>query len=280
MPVPAALRRLRAALLLVAAVASAAPAAQERVLLRIAPQVGDTIQVRLDQEMELQGVAKLAGGDSARTMRTSLRAFTRAAVLDVHDEGAIVLALTDSVLAAGGTGQWRRQRLREGSRMTLRVAPDGGTTVLDGGAAASPGVHAIFAGMPSLLPREAVAVGASWTRAMQLPRVDGGGRREVSARIRLDSLSGDRSLAYLSMTATIVADGGVPRSGRITTRDARGGIVGSMVLDRARGWLAELRSVTTSDAEVAVPGAADPVKVRTRITQLLRTVPRKPPAPR
>lgn len=275
--------RLRLLSALVLGVAAAVPAAgaQERVPLRIAPKLGDTIQVRLDQEMEMQGVARLASGDSARAMRSRLRAFTRAAVLDVHEEGAIVLALTDSVLAAGATGAWRRQKLREGSRVTLRVAPDGSTTVLDPGADGNATVHAIFAGMPSLLPKEAVAVGSSWTRNMQLPRLEAGsGRREVSARIRFDSLSRDRSLAYLSMTATIVSDGAAPRSGAVATRDARGGITGSMILDRARGWLAELRSVTTSDAEVAVPGATTPVKVRTKVTQLMRTVARRPADPR
>lgn len=271
---------LRPALALLVAAVAAPLVAQEKVSLRIAPRLGDTIQVRLDQEMEMQGVARLANGDSSRAMRSRLRAFTRAAVLDVHDDGAIVLALTDSVLAAGATGAWRRQTVREGSRMTLRVAPDGGTTVLDAGAGGNATVHAIFAGMPSLLPREAVVVGSTWTRNMQLPRLErGSGRREVAARIRLDSVSRDRSLAFLSMTATIVADGAGPSGGAVTTRDARGGITGSMILDRTRGWLAELRSVTTSDAEVTVTGASSPVKVRTKVTQLMRTVARRPADP-
>src|SRR5688500_1253079 len=87
-------RRLTA----VAVIASIVPVAHEQsVLLQIKPKVGDTLRLRIEQEMEISGVGKVRDADTTITMRSSMLMLSRSIVVESDNEGTIVRSITDSV---------------------------------------------------------------------------------------------------------------------------------------------------------------------------------------
>jgi hypothetical protein len=95
-----------------------------------------------------------------------------------------------------------------------------------------------------------------------------GGNAQVRAEFRLDSLSADGDVAFVSMRGQIASDTdarGVEMSGSMT---------GAMQIDRARGWMTDsyftllIRSVVTPPSGVGM----QPMKFVTKITQRLRTM--------
>jgi hypothetical protein len=99
----------------------------------------------------------------------------------------------------------------------------------------------------------------------------------VRASFRLDSVSRDQNLAYISMRGEIKRDSlpaGPPRGTRM---QVTGTVNGSILLDRGRGWLTESRFMVVLHTTMVPPPTSGASQVRfvTRITQRMRTLDRK-----
>jgi hypothetical protein len=137
----------------------------------------------------------------------------------------------------------------------------------------------IFGTMPAMLAREPVAVGARWTREMQLPLTgDPGNLGTVRAIFRLDSLGRNGDVAYISMHGTMSRanpPGGAASGGGYATS---GTLSGNIQIDRRLGWITDSRSTIIVRSTVAAPPArkggprAAPMEVRTKITQWIRAM--------
>ena len=253
-----------AALLLPASVAQAQP-----VLLQIKPHVGDTIAVRLNQTVDMTGTS-VRGASTSRRMTTVTEVFSRAIVQSVSGDHLMVLAVTDSIRmsTARGTrpGPPKRVRGREGS-MNLKLSTDGGAEVIDSDA--SEELRAMFGQMPAMLSKKAVAVGGKWTREMRIPIAgEAGAMGLVRATFHLDSLGRNGDIAYISMRGTLSHD---HRDGSNSELD--GWMTGSLQLDRRLAWITESRAEIDVTTIFRAPAGADAMRVRTRVTQLLKAAP-------
>jgi len=279
-------RRLLEIFLVAFAFVTAAPVLHaQRVLLQINPHVGDTLLVRMDQRVEMSGapadcVASIRESDragrssvrpplcsaSTRQMTTVTEVFSRAIVRGVSSEGASVLAITDSIRTAaaqgGRTGPPRRVRGSD-NVVNLRLSKDGGAEITDANASAE--IRAIFGQMPATLSRKQVAVGETWKREMRIPvATEDGGTGLVRATFRLDSL-GSNDVAYISLRGTLSHD---HRDG--SDSDVDGSMNGSIELDRRLGWIIESRANIDVLSKVKASASSAGMRVRTRITQVLR----------
>ena len=267
-------RALPAALLLAASGVIAAPAGAQGVLLELRPRAGDTLRLRLDQELEMVATQKVGGTDSSVTMGRKLTVFSRSIAQKADALGATVVAVTDSMLVADPAGRTRRVGV-PGARASLHIAPDGTTRVLDDGGVLTPEAAALVAQMPATLPGRPVKPGATWshTAAVPLPgQPEGAATGTLTATFRLDSLSRYGDVAHISMRGTLEQPkGGVSRGGRHYA--SSGTVVGVFQVDRRRGWLTSVRATITTRSSVTRPGTdAPPMVVRTRVTQWLRAL--------
>jgi hypothetical protein len=269
---------------LAAALALASPLAAQpaRVLLKIQPRTGDTLRMRLDQTVEMSGTTRVGAADSTMTVSSTMQVLSRAVVEQSGARGTQVLAITDSVFfspalnpkAVDAAAALRGQRVR------MHVAPDGAMSVADDGRRATSDVRHLFAQMPASLPREPVAVGATWTRAMPLPEAADGGKHAGTLQVqyRLDSLSRNGELAYISMRGSLSRDGAAPKARRGTRVATIGTVTGDMLVDRRRGWMTDsrvtvsLRTVVTPPVEREPRSGANPMRIRLKITQWLRAM--------
>ena len=148
--------------------------------------------------------------------------------------------------------------------------------VVDGGQGANRGASELVALMPAALPTHPVEVGDSWSRS--IPMVVARAAREgvVHASFRLDSVSRDGSLAYISMRGDMKRDSvpaGPPRGSRMSVT---GTVNGALLLDRRRGWLTESNfAVVLRTTMVPAAAGAYPMRFLTHITQRMRTLDRK-----
>src|SRR6266542_1339743 len=197
---------------------SVATAWAQGVILQIRPRVGDTLAVRLDQEVEMVGVpvgcemsarvarpkkaADRSCADSERSMLTRTEIFSRAIARRSKGSAMVMLAVTDSIRTATGTSRatiGRMARLEHPhSPVEIVMAPDGGVELLEEGATDE--LRSVFGQMPATLARKPVAVGEKWTREMlvPLPREPGASGR-VRAAFRLDSLGHNGDMAFITM---------------------------------------------------------------------------------
>lgn len=274
------LRRLLVALVLLVA---AVPVVQAQgIVLQLRPRLGDTLRMRLDQAVEMSATMRWRAADSTMTITSSLLVFTRAIVDGRDDAGTFMTAMTDSVslLSTGAdssTAALEARRAFLGRRVRLHVAPDGATEVVGGGVGVNPELRALFAQMPATLPREEIVIGASWSRVMVIPLSSEsapGTGGTLKATFRFDSLSRNGDLAYLSMSGTLsraAAPANEPRGG---TFAMSGAVLGSLVIDRRRGWLSEARASFTVRSLVTPPAgsASNPMRFKMKITQWMRAV--------
>lgn len=281
---PRVLRRAAVGAALGAAVALAAvtaPALAQRarpVTLRIQPHVGDTLYTRFEQEVEITGTTRVGEADTTMRMTNSMLLLARVLVDGSDDGGTTVTTITDSVtftgggISAGGAPDLVRQAV-QGKKVQLHIAPDGSATVLEAPREVASDVQAVVSGVPSTLPGRAIQVGGTWEKVMSIPVA---GREStfrpatLRARYRLDSLSADGTIAFISMRGTITreASSELPRGMRIAST---GTIVGSMQVDRKRGWWCDSRSTIALTSEVTRPGEdRPPMHVVTRISQRMR----------
>jgi hypothetical protein len=184
----------------------------QRTPLELRPKAGDTLRMRLDQTTEMS-IAR--AGAPPRVVTTRTHMLSRAIVESEVPDGVYVLAITDSVVvsssdpAAAASAEATRRQLA-GRQMRLRIAPDGTVAMAEPSGAVSKAVNDLVAEMPASFPREPVNVGDSWTREMpiapaaaaRLPGANGRGG-VARATFRLDSLSRQGELAYISMRGTL-----------------------------------------------------------------------------
>jgi hypothetical protein len=264
-----------------AAAAQGAPAAKPRFALQIKPRVGDTIVMRMEQRMDVTLAARSAHPDSAQpaqTMTTSTLVLSRAVVQEASERGATVLAITDSIAVTSNepdlSAQYQQMgRALRGSRTRLYVSPEGATRLAAAPSSALEETQARFAQMPATLPSHPVAVGDTWTSSLPLPG-DGTPPATFVATFRLDSLSRDGGVAYISTRGKLTRDvegADAPSGMRLSIT---GTLVGSLVFHRKRGWLTESTFTvdTRSTATAKSPGAA-PMRMQMKVTQTVRTVP-------
>ena len=269
-----------AALVAISVALSAQPLAAQRILLQIKPHVGDTIKMHLTQTVEMSGTRWNAAPDSAKELTTSTDVFSRAVPFQWTSGGTLIHAITDSmttgVVSSKGNASPPR-KVQTPAPSVFRVASDGAIEVVDGGAPASEIRH-IFAEMPSMLPRKAVTVGERWKKEMRIPLAgDPGSAGTVKATLRLDSLSKNEQLAFISIRGTISrvedADHRVSASAYHTS----GTFTGSMQIDRALGWITDAKSVISMHSEIADERSAShsPAKrllIETRVSVWTRAV--------
>ena len=246
-----------------------------RIVLELRPRAGDTLRLRLDQTTEMSGIRR---GGATRVMSTTLQMYSRAIVESTTAAFATILALTDSVVVSGSDERAaivaaETERQLTGKQMRVRMAPDGTVSIAGPQANISREVTDLVSIMPASFPKGSVAVGDTWLREMPIPPstsmgVPLGGL--VKAAFKLDSITGDGDVAYLSMKGTMH-----PLSDAIASSDPRalvGSVNGSMIVDRRRGWLSESRFLIETRATLPPIGTAPPMQFRLRITQHMRVL--------
>lgn len=266
--------------LMLAAVASNARGQQ--VLLQLRPHAGDTLHMRLDQEMDVTRTGQAALGDVATEVTTTWVVLQRMIVERTDTTGTEILQVTDSVSTGGlgsrsQTSDPRRARPAvDGSQVLLHVAPDGAVTLLDSANSVSSALREVLKNLPVTFPRDPVEVGHHWVRSMKLPAGAGYGQGgEIKLEFRLDSVSDGDSLAYVSVRGPLGEQrvNGAIGGMAVTTRRT---MAGTMVIDRQRGWLTDWHATIDVEYDMQPPKGSNQPPGRMRMTamQWLRAVDR------
>jgi hypothetical protein len=262
---------------LAAIVLFASAAAAQTVLLQIRPQIGDTLRMHLSQTVEMTGTTN---GGKPTSLVTSIEVFTRAIAHQWTQSGTLMQTITDSVAmtpASPASIAELKRRAMQSKPVWLRVSPDGAMEMVDDGDPNSELRH-LFGEMPAMLARNSVSVGDKWTREMQIPlSSEPGAVGSVRATFRLDSLSKNGDIAFISMRGTM---------SRINTPNSApagpgygttGSLSGTIQIDRRLGWITDSKSSIIVNSTI-VPtnrdGEADrgAMRVRTKITQWIRAM--------
>jgi hypothetical protein len=261
------------------AVALAVPriASAQAVALRIAPPVGETMRMRLDQRVEMAGTTRLPAGDSTATVVTTLLVISRAFAERRDGDATIVLASTDSVVASSSGADslviaTEMRRALEGKQVRLRIAADGATEIIGGDAVGSSDLNAVFSQMPATLPKSPVEVGRSWSRVMVAPLAGASARRggKLQATFRLDSLSRNGDWAYVSLTGMLSRPASAGAGLAVLTMS--GSMNGGLVIDRRRGWITDARMTYIVHSVMTPPSGdtAAALRFRMKVTQWMR----------
>ena len=267
--------RLLAAMLIAPSLAVAQP-----VLLEIRPTPGDTLRLRLDQTVEMKGTTRVGTRDSTMTMSTSMAILARAIILGADSAGARVLTVTDSVIVTGSPPQDPKQersyRDLEGSRVEMRVLPDGSSQIVSDQATLTNELRSLVAQIPATLPPKPVQVGERWSRVVTVPIQAQGGiatTASLKTTFRLDSLSRTREIAYVSLLGELSRTAMDSASGASGV-EMTGTIKGGMTIDRARGWMTDSRAVITlkSVLPAARGSRAHPMRFNLTITQRMHAL--------
>ena len=248
------------------------------IVLRIKPRVGDTLFTRFEQDVSMKGTVHIHGSDTTMTMHTSLLLLSRVLVQGSDETGTTITTITDSVSLISGGRPAEPEEIRramEGQRVRLHIAPDGSAAVIEVPPQLSADIRAVVSGMPATLPDGPVSVKQSWQRVTSLPVVgDSKGYAAVlRATYRLDSLSSDGTLAFVSMHGTITRDPGSRPLANGLRVSSSGTVTGMLCVDRRRGWWIDARA-TIGLVSTLVPTAttaATPVRMQTDITQHMHT---------
>jgi hypothetical protein len=267
-------RRLASIIAIVVSVAAPTLSWGQSILLQIKPHVGDTLEVKLDQTVEMTGTmvcARAAGCPiSSRRMTTVTEVFSKAIVQSVGRNGAHVLAVTDSIRSGSsrGTKVGRLHRVKtRNDTVQLRVSNEGGAEVVDANASAE--LRAVFGQMPATLSDKPVRIGGKWNREMRIPFAgETGALGMVRATFQLDSLGRNGDIAFISMKGTLSHD---HRDG--SDSEVYGSMTGSIQLDRRLAWITETRAEIDLTSMVRPVAGAEPMRVHTRVTQLLKARP-------
>ncbi|MFL5617555.1 MAG: DUF6263 family protein [Gemmatimonadaceae bacterium] len=254
---------------------AAQAASAEGIVLRLHPRVGDTLRTRLEQVTEIASAQ--AGGGPARPMTTRVTVLARTIVQASRQATTTVFTIVDSAEvhssdAHGAAMSAQAEKALRAQRMIVELAEDGSVEhARDARGVAVPrDVANAMAAMPAVLPRRPIAVGERWQREMPIPSAGpiGSGNAQVRAEFRLDSLSGNGEVAFVSMRGQIASDAGARGV------DMSGSMSGAMQIDRVRGWMTDsfftllIRSVVTPPNGVGM----QPMKFVTKVTQRLRTM--------
>jgi hypothetical protein len=251
----------------------------QAVRLELRPHPGDTLLLRIEQQTELIGSIIRGSRDSSITIRTSMLMFARAIVQRSDDDGAVVMAVADSVRTSstpeGSADVSVQARDIQGKKVYMKVFPDGASELLASDATVSSVIRALIADMPATMPKGPVNVGATWKHVVHVPLESGSAPHSVSTTFRLDSLSSDKRMAYISMRGLIVEEEvrvpALPAAGQTSTS---GDMTGNMTLDRLRGWIVNSIATITVNAIVRRPveSKLPDMNFQIRITQQMRTM--------
>lgn len=256
-----------------AAMLSVTPAgAQQRVILRIKPPVGDTLKMELEQHFDV--TTENAAGKQSGSMSGTMWLWTHAVALRRVGNATDLLSVTDSVTVLPPSAALLpvvrdAKRALEGRTVRLRIAEDGEMTV-SGGGHGGVVTSGVGADMQGVLPTAAVTVGDSWTRDIMVPL--SATEREtakVHTTLKLDSLSRDGGVAYLSLRGDVTHDHAQHSAvmhGRVT-----GTLAGTIAIDRRLGWITSSHTVL-SIMSVMKSDGKPPMQLRMRVTQSLRAL--------
>jgi hypothetical protein len=130
--------------------------------------------------------------------------------------------------------------------------------------------------MPATLPAEPVPVGGTWSKVMTIPlagQVGEEGAAILHTTYRLDSLSSDGAIAYISMQGTLSRDSTAAALPHGVRFSSTGNMTGSLLVDRIRGWWSESAAVISVRSTLTPPpgGKAQPVHFQVRIVQRMRS---------
>jgi len=257
------------------------------ITLRINPRAGDTLYTRFEQTVEMSGTAHVGSADTTMTMKSTLLLLSHLVVEASDSSGATVTAVTDSV----ALNSWRMgtpvpsetaRRAMQGKRIQLQIAPNGSATVLDAPDELASDVRAAVSAMPSTLPDRPMKIGATWKQTTAIPVSTSTGARQgatgraatLTATYRLDSLSRDGNVAFISMRGVLQRDSSAAPISRGLRVVSNGTITGSLRVDRKRGWWTSsdatitLESVLTPSSDTS---RTRPMRVLTRIEQRMHT---------
>lgn len=268
--------RAFAAALAVGTFAATGLHAQTPIILRLAPRLGDTLHMRLDQQMEMRGHPQ-DGSEAVRTLANTLRVRARAIPTRRVGPATMLTTITDSLVfsspLAPAAAMDRARRIFVGRAVQVRVLADGAMEVLDEELhqdESSP----LFGNMPPIFPGVEVRPGDQWVREMLIPlRGTRSGATAVRATFRLDSLGRDGRVAYVSIRGAFYER--APGS-TAADRPLEGSLTGVMEFDRQLGWIRDSRTTITMRSDVRGPDPrTGPMEVWMRITQRLqvRTTP-------
>ena len=279
------LRRGQLLLGVVMCLTRALAARAQAVLLQIRPHVGDTLHLRLDQQTELTGVRR-PGSASATSVTTTMRVYSRAIVERSVPTATYVKAVTDSIQLSSNDDRAfnlenEARRSLEGRAMTLRISPDGTVSLADT-TDSTPDVAETMSLMPAAFPRGPIEVGYTWSREMPVPaggRAAPGGAASawLHTKFRLDSVTHHGTIAYVSMRGEMSPDPDAGLTQGASPVLEKGTVTGTMLVDRARGWLTESQFTIVAHSVVRVPGTDDTVlRFETRVTQRMKTIEKRP----
>jgi hypothetical protein len=270
----------QAALVLASALCSITAAAQP-IRLEIHPRIGDTLRLRLEQRVDMQATTRIGKRDSTITSSTTMDVFARAVVQTSDAKGAMLLAITDSVhVSATGTTipaeLDRSRKALQGARIRMRVFPDGSSEILSDPGSVAEELRAMVGQMPATLPDHPVTVGATWSRVVGIPLDGTNGLQRAAAlstTFRLDSLSLSSSVAFISLRGELTHDPGAGASAAAGDAPMSGKIIGSLQVDRKRGWLTDSRaSVTLTTMLAPADPKGEPMRLTFTITQRMRAI--------
>lgn len=253
------------------------------VLLQLRPRIGDTLRVKLEQQVEMTGMppgcgdqkgasrmrptAASAACANLRTVNTGMEVFSRAIVRRSMRDATEMLAITDSVRTStgkrGAGGRTTRQPSSRGP-VEIRISGDGGVEI--GAGPASDEVRTLFGQMPPTLSRKPVAVGERWVHEMRIPlAAEPGAIGRVRTTFQLDSLGRDGGIAYISMRGVLSHD-----HSDGSDSETSGSLVGTMEFDRRLSWITETHATIDVWSLLKSPPAGQPMRVHTRVVQSLR----------
>lgn len=271
-------------LLVLALAVGGEAAAQKPVLLQLRPRVGDTVWMRLDQQTELASRrTEPMKQESPAMLSTTTVTYSRAVVESGVAAATTIVAVTDSVFITSNDQQAKgiapvSQKQMQGQRVRFEIAPDGSLSLPGEPSAAVTKAPARTQSLiPATFPEKPVAVGDSWTREAPLPagssQLGASIVGRVQATFRLDSLTRNGELAWISIDGKLTPDPSGAKLDGVTTVDG-GTVDGYMVLDRGRGWLTESRFSIVAHSTLKQPFgiASQPVRFDIRLIQSLRTI--------
>jgi len=276
-----ALRRLARALAVTALLAGASVSARaQTVMLRIQPHVGDTMYTRFEQSVEMVGTRNVHSVDTTMTSRMDIMILSHSLVQASDGHGTTVLAITDSVAMQGhGTGASAPnetiQHAMQGRQARLHIARDGSAELLEASDDVTPQVEALYSGMPATLPERLVSVRSSWERTAFIPvsqESDSAHSARVRTTYRLDSLSSNGNLAYISIHGTISRDSAAALVSESLRVGSTGTVTGHMTMDRKHGWWVQSEiAITIKSIVTRIVEPVSTMQVQTRIVQSMQT---------
>ena len=261
--------------------AIAVPAtAQQPVLLQIRPHVGDTLHVRLEQEVAMTGLPAGCGGQSnalrarpknaptncgdVRSMTTRMEVYSRAIVQRASRDATELVAITDSVMTSPGGGRPRLKQPFAKDPVEIRITSDGSVEL--GAGQANDEVRDMFLQMPATLSRKPLSVGEKWIHEMRVPiPEEPGAMGLVRTTLQLDSLSKSGDMAYISMHGVLSHD-----HSNGAHSDTSGSLTGTMQLDRRLAWITDTHATIDVWTNVSNSSTGKPMDVHTQVVQNLK----------